>query len=110
MTEDFKHNDPRLRPPQPSAYPWVPIPTAADESAVVSVSMMDSSNITGPGNLVSSFASEDEKWKLPAFSFLVEHGDEATLFDLGCREDPENFTPFVFTNYPQIMIYPDDTG
>lgn len=94
-TDDYQHNDPRLRPASPSSFPWIPLPTPESNSAKVSISVFDSSKLTGPGPLLSSFAKEGEEWLLPAFSFLVEHGDEAILFDLGCREDPENFTPYV---------------
>lgn len=94
--DEFKPNDPRLRPPFPSEYPWTPIPTPASDGAKVSIGLMESSRIRGPGVALSSFAKEGEEWTLPAFSFLVEHGDEAILFDLGCREDPENFTPYAY--------------
>jgi hypothetical protein len=92
---DYTQNDSRLRPAHPASFPWTPIPPPSDDSARVSVSLLDSSTITGAANRLSSFASDGEEWTLPAFSFLVEHGDEALLFDLGCRQDPENFMPYV---------------
>jgi hypothetical protein len=94
MADDYKTNDPRLRPAPPSSFPWTPLPTPESKDAKVSISVLDSSTLNGPATLLSSFAKEGDKWSIPAFSFLVEHGAESILFDLGCREDPENFTPY----------------
>jgi hypothetical protein len=94
-SEAWSPDDPRLKPLLPSQYTFHPIPPSPSPDAKWDLSVLDSSSIKAPRHDFCSFAEKDELTVVPAFSSLLEREGEAVLFDLGLREDPENFMPCV---------------
>ncbi|ORY29316.1 beta-lactamase-like protein [Naematelia encephala] len=90
MSDTYSQDDPRLRPIPLSAYPWHPLPSPASKEAIVKVSLIPTSTLTAPSKVFTSFAGEEDKCEAPCWSFLIEKGDEAILWDMGLRQDPEN--------------------
>ncbi|WVW79356.1 hypothetical protein I302_101324 [Kwoniella bestiolae CBS 10118] len=87
----YTQDDPRVRPIPPSNYPWVAIPPSKSTQDIVKVLLIPTSKVIAPTNMLTSFDTGEEKTELPCYSVLIDRGDEAMLFDLGLREDPENF-------------------
>ncbi|WVQ63902.1 uncharacterized protein L199_002058 [Kwoniella botswanensis] len=90
-SNSYTQDDPRIRPIPPSRYPWTPLSPSSTADDVVKVSLILTSTVIAPTNMLTSFDTGEEKTELPCHAVLVEKGDEAMLFDLGLREDPENF-------------------
>ena len=104
MSEQWTADDPRLRPLLPAQYTFHGIPAAPHAGAKWDLYVLDSSRLKAPRRDFSSFAARDELAVVPSFSFLLQRNNtdgkgqgEAALFDLGLREDPENFMPYVCT-------------
>jgi hypothetical protein len=84
-TGEYKQDDLRLRPVPLDAYPWTPIPSPPTPEAVVKVSLIPTSKLVAPLPLFTPGAKDDETEEAPSWSFLIERGNEAILFDLGLR-------------------------
>ena len=93
MSEQWRQDDPRLRPLPLSQYDFRPIPASSSADAKWEVSVLDTSSLRVRRALVCSIADPVEVTVVPVFSFLLERGDRAILFDLGLRQDPDSFPP-----------------
>jgi hypothetical protein len=82
---EYKQEDPRLRPVPLDAYAWTPIPSPPTPKAIVKVSLIPTSKLVAPLRLFTPSANDDETEEAPSWSFLIEKGDEAILFDMGLR-------------------------
>lgn len=92
----YTQDDPRLKSPHPSTYPWYGLPTPTSSSATVKLSLIPTVPITGPKEMMTVFSQPGEEETVPAFSFLIEKDDGTTLlWDLGMRPDAENSTEYV---------------
>ncbi|WRT69069.1 uncharacterized protein IL334_006052 [Kwoniella shivajii] len=91
MNESYTQDDPRLRPVPLARYPWRALPQSRSQDAVVKVSFIYTSEIIIPTSMITSIDIGETRSSLPCPSVLIERGDYALLFDLGFREDPENF-------------------
>ncbi|GFZ51913.1 hypothetical protein JCM24511_09683 [Saitozyma sp. JCM 24511] len=87
---EYKQDDPRLRPVPLDAYAWTPLPSPPTPDAIVKVSLIPTSKLVAPLRLFTPSANDDETEEAPSRSFLIEKGDEAILFDMGLRADPEH--------------------
>ncbi|KAK6906026.1 hypothetical protein I203_100007 [Kwoniella mangroviensis CBS 8507] len=90
-SDSYTQDDPRIRPIAPSRYPWTPLSPSSSADDVVKVSLILTSAVIAPTNMLTSFDTGEEKTELPCHAVLIEKGDEAMLFDQGLREDAENF-------------------
>ncbi|WVW81950.1 hypothetical protein I302_103953 [Kwoniella bestiolae CBS 10118] len=90
MSDTYTQDDPRIKPVPLDRYPWTPLPPSASKDDIVKVSIIPTSTLTAPVKEFSAFAKGDEKEDSPCWSFLIEKGQDAILWDMGLREDPQN--------------------
>ncbi|WVQ62538.1 uncharacterized protein L199_000680 [Kwoniella botswanensis] len=90
MSDTFTQDDQRLRPVPLDRYPWTSLPISDSKEDIVKVSIIPTSTLTAPVKEFSAFAKGDEREDSPCWSFLIEKGDQAILWDMGLREDPQN--------------------
>ncbi|WVR09064.1 hypothetical protein IAU60_006125 [Kwoniella sp. DSM 27419] len=93
MSDTYTQDDPRLTPVPLAKYPWTPMPSSSSltgGAGRVKVSVIPTSELSAPVKAFNAFEKGDKKETAPCWSFLIEHGDEAILWDMGLREDPEN--------------------
>jgi hypothetical protein len=81
----YTQDDDRLKPVPLGRYPWVPLGDPADPTAIVKVSMIPTSTLTAPLDVFTPLARKDDTIDSPCWSFLIEKGDEALLWDMGLR-------------------------
>lgn len=87
----WTQEDPRLKSPHPSTYPWYGLPDPSSPSAKVKVSLIPTIPITGPSGMMCTYSKDGEEVTVPAYGFLIEkEGGPTLLWDLGMRSDPEN--------------------
>ncbi|WVQ93214.1 hypothetical protein IAU59_000278 [Kwoniella sp. CBS 9459] len=89
-SDTYTQDDPRLQPVPLSKYPWTPLPSAQSKDAIVKVSIIPTSSLSAPVKVFSAFEKGDHREESPCWSFLIEKGDQALLWDMGLREDPEH--------------------
>lgn len=90
MTDTYTQSDSRIQPLPLSTYKFLPLPTPPNSDAIVKLSLVPTTSMTAPRKAFTPAAAPDEKIDTPSWSFLVEKGDWAGLFDLGLRVDIEN--------------------
>ncbi|WRT63722.1 uncharacterized protein IL334_000645 [Kwoniella shivajii] len=90
MSDTYTQDDPRLRPVPLEKYPWKALPLSTSKADVVKVSIIPTTTLTAPVKVFSAFEKGDKKEDSPCWSFLIEKGDKAILWDMGLREDPQN--------------------
>jgi len=90
MADKYTQDDPRIQPLPLSTYTYTPLPHSSGSSDVVKLSVIPTTTMDAPRIAFTPAAKADEKIKTPSWSFLVEKGDWAGLFDLGLRVDIEN--------------------
>jgi len=90
MSDEYTQDDPRIQPLPLSAYTYTPLPHSNSPSDVVKLSVIPTTTMDAPRIAFTPAAKADEKINTPSWSFLVEKGDWAGLFDLGLRVDIEN--------------------
>jgi len=90
MSEAYKQDDPRIQPLPLSTYNFTPLPHSTSSEDVVKLSIIRTTSMIAPRKAFTPAAGPDEKIDTPSWSFLVEKGDWAGLFDLGLRVDIEN--------------------
>jgi hypothetical protein len=90
MSETYTQDDPRIKPRPVSTYHFTPLPHSTSSEDVVKLSIIPTTSMIAPRKVFTPAAGADEKIDTPSWSFLVEKGDWAGLFDLGLRVDVEN--------------------
>ncbi|KAJ9105301.1 hypothetical protein QFC21_001669 [Naganishia friedmannii] len=87
-------NDPRLRPVPPREFSWNAIPASKAEDDIVKVSMIPSSDLDSPRNILINDPANTSRISIPSFSFLIQHEKNGTalLWDLGMTKN-EKLTP-----------------
>ncbi|WWC66674.1 uncharacterized protein I206_100578 [Kwoniella pini CBS 10737] len=90
MSDAYTLDDPRIKPVPLQQYPWSPLPQAKSKDRIVKVSIIPTATLSAPVKVFSAFAKGDEKEDSPCWSFLIEKGDDAILWDMGLRQDPQN--------------------
>ncbi len=81
----YTQDDPHLKPIPLAQYPWVTLPNPLNPEAIVKLCIIPTSEFEGPQEDFTSFKDRGEKTIVPCWSFLIEKGDEAILWDMGLR-------------------------
>ena len=97
MTEKYTQDDPRIRLVPLSTYPFTPLPHSTSSDDIVKLSVIPTTSMSAPRIAFTPAAKEGEMINTPSWSFLVEKGDWAGMFDLGLRVDVENEPKWVFS-------------
>lgn len=84
--DTYTQSDPRLKPIPLDQYPWTPLPLPPSPDAIVKVSIIPLPAIDAPSDVFTTLRPPGEVEKMPCWSFLIEKGEEAMLWDLGLRE------------------------
>lgn len=90
MTSSYTQDDHRIQPIPLSKYNFSPLPSPPSSEAIVKLSVIPTTSMDAPRNVFTPAAGKDERINTPSWSFLVEKGEWAALFDLGLRVDIEN--------------------
>lgn len=90
MSAEYTQDDPRIQPVPLSKYPYTPLPHSGSGNDIVKLSVIPTASMSAPRIAFTPAAKEGEKVDTPSWSFLVEKGEWAGMFDLGLRADVEN--------------------
>jgi hypothetical protein len=100
MSENYTQDDPRIKPIPLSTYPFTPLPHSSSSNDIVKLSIIPTTSMSAPRIAFTPAAKEGEMIDTPSWSFLVEKGDWAGMFDLGLRVDVENEPKWVSSFFP----------
>jgi hypothetical protein len=100
MSEKYTQDDPRIKPIPLSTYPFTPLPHSLSSNDIIKLSIIPTTSMSAPRIAFTPVAKEGEMIDTPSWSFLVEKGDWAGMFDLGLRVDVENEPKWVSFFFP----------
>jgi hypothetical protein len=104
MREKYTQDDPRIKPLPISTYLFTPLPHSSSANDIVKLSIIPTTSMSAPRIAFTPAAKEGEMIDTPSWSFLVEKGDWAGMFDLGLRVDVENEPKWVFFSPPLTHV------